>query len=192
MKLVVNKPSTFLFSVVPTENVKVFRNGEIYFERRFENRQSNIKVNIPDIGEYTTSFIFTKVQQLPLEIERKITRLPKPQRDNYLTVKPKVFFDSSMNYNGTPAKILPSTGIIHISNKFLSLPIYTRKFIYWHEVGHLRYKSEFFCDLFACKQMIDRGYNESSCIYTLSRVLGRTSQNIERIKFALSQVQNGK
>lgn len=186
------KPSTvFLIFKEPVKTLTVRDSkGSIYYERIFKNATDRVFVNIPDKGKYSFNPLPVAFQRTPLKIFAKIPKvLPPPERDNYLRIKKiKIIIDDSMDNRGTPAKINSETGQIHVIPRWFDIPVYRRKFILFHEIGHLRYKTEEFCDLYAAVQMLKRGYNESSCIYSLTRILKKHPANLERIGFSLKSL----
>jgi hypothetical protein len=73
-------------------------------------------------------------------------------------------------------------GKIEVGSKFYTYDYCTRVFILLHEVGHFFYKKEPYCDLFAAKHFILKGYNNCTAMYSLSKVLNCSSgANKERV-----------
>lgn len=92
------------------------------------------------------------------------------------------------NLEGTPARIYTDTGIIEVSTSFISFPPPVRLFLLLHETGHFLYVTEEYCDLWALINFLRMGYNRSTAYYTLDKILSRSPQNIDRIKFLLTQI----
>lgn len=188
MHITIEKPSTVVFLSEPLTEVTFFdRDGKIYYERRFARPVEEFIVNFPDTGNYQYNAPLLSYKRLPLQQFKKITKLPKRERA-YNPDKTTIIVDDRMVAGGTPAKIYPARGVIHVSPEFLKLPKYQQEFILEHERGHMWYQTEEYCDIFAAKRMLDRGYNESSCVYALTRVLKRSPDNVKRIGFTFSNM----
>ena len=94
------------------------------------------------------------------------------------------------NLNGSPARNFSQTGIIEYGNNFLNLPAPVKTFILLHEIGHFFYKTEKYCDIFAAKNFIDMGYNNSTAFYALSKVLRESAANKERENFLFNHLNH--
>ena len=92
---------------------------------------------------------------------------------------------------GTPARNFTGKGLIEVGEKFYKYPYAVRVFILLHELGHFYYKDESLCDLFAAKNFINWGYNNSTAFYALSQVLNCDSdRNKERVTILFKNLNN--
>lgn len=163
----VEKPLTFLAlsDIIVTDNRGVF----------YACEKDKI-FNLPK-GIYTIKGVVKEFNYKP----NKLPVLPKSERNeislNDLLDKLKVSFA----YNPAKASINIYTGEIVIDselNKKLSTPEFM--FIYLHELGHLYYKTEWKCDMYAMYQMLKKGFNYSQCKFSINQLLkpsNRTEQN---------------
>lgn len=188
MQVIVNKPSTvyirFLHEV-PKKFELSNENGELYYMRYLDGKTPRIKFNIIDNGEYTGNYAFEVVKISDIEIPENLPSLPTPERDR---IKPYKFVNNFSLVN-TPARIFTGTGVIELSRQFYEYPKPIQEFIKLHEIGHFYYKTEEFCDLFALVNYLKSGGNRSMAFYSLSHVLKKTPNNLDRLKFLLHNIQ---
>lgn len=185
-----NSPSTYEVKFFePTDKFTVYDSrGNVYFYRLLPRGCKGIKLNIPDPGNYS----FSKnaaITRKPLSIAREIYRIKLPpyerhRQRNYIIVHDDKEVDSPAIIYTTlnPARIV--TG-----RKFKGLPIPMGIFILLHELGHMRYKTEKYCDLFAFVELVRMGYNPSTAMYCLTDQLRRNARNDERINYLYSKMK---
>lgn len=155
-----------------------YQNGQLHFFRFINGKYDKIKFNLTRPGMYNiTDGEIEKI--VPIEIEPLNIILPEPDRDR---LKPyKIVYNP--NLKGTPARNFTLKGIIEYGDKFKALPYPVRVFILLHEVGHFHFKNETLCDLFAAREYIKAGFNNSVACYSLLNVLNRNSpENMERCR----------
>lgn len=187
------------------------RHGLYYF-RDLQGKTPRIKFNICHPGQYTANIPFEIVKVVPIEIPDTLPGLPSYERND---IKDFVINDN-FDFYGSPARVFVKEGIIERSKDFYKLPKPIRVFILLHEVGHFfygitdadikkanrlpepdnkdflrkrMYESEAKCDLFALVQYLQMGYNRSMAYYSLSKVLSRSQDNIDRVKKLVSNIQ---
>jgi hypothetical protein len=119
----------------------------------------------------------------------KTIKLPPPIKRKFKTAEKVVKFFHREGTEGSPASINVRHGIIITNERFDKLPKFAKDFILAHEEGHLKYRSEEHCDLYALKKILEAGGNFSPCFIVLERVLGRSPANKMRLK---ALVTNGK
>lgn len=161
------------------DRVNIFiDNGQQYFFRNVGGKYSEINVNFPIPGIYQTDA--GQVHDItPLKISPIVQKITLPEHER--TTNPEGI---SFHYNpeiSSPARIFRHKGRIEKGPKFYALPYSLKLFILLHEIGHLYYKTEWKCDLFACYHFLKMGYNESSCLYALTNILHRSPMNDGRI-----------
>ena len=168
----------FLKEPIP-KTTKVYHNGELYFFRTFHHPQQRFKFNVAHAGKFAVSNECDEIKVGELVIHQLEATLPPPDRN---LLKPfKIVLNPKLT--GTPARNFTHKGIIEISPKFKTYPFCTRKFILYHEKGHFFYKSEELADLWAAKEFVKDGYNNSSAFYALKNVLNFDSKiNKDRLK----------
>lgn len=183
----IEKPSTVYISFpseLPGRFDVVSKSGELYHFRYLNRRTPRIKFNIPTPGTYYFSCpaIVTKV--VDIELPDNLPELPEYERSRVKDVV--IEFEPSLS--GTPARIytdLTEIGldyaVIQKGVDFYDFPPVMRVFFLLHELGHLYYKTEWKCDLFALIHYLKMGYNRSVAMYCLTHVLRETDGNIERV-----------
>ncbi len=161
--------------------------GNIYFYRDLTENNRNIKVNIARAGKFTTN----------ANDSITVGEFEKPKIKIVLPTYEKNFFHEKFHYRfnpklkGTPARNFYKKGIIEFSPQFLKLPFPIRVFILCHEIGHSYYHDEEKADIFATKLYLDKGYNMSMAINSLTDVLNYDSgNNKKRIKKLFNILSN--
>lgn len=158
-----------------------------YFRYISDPSVSRIKFRMPVRGNYTFNVPLEIVKTVPIEIPDYVKNpvLPTPERDLWKPVRFK--YDNTLD---TVARIFPDTGLILHGPRYNELSRPMQIFIDEHEKAHMFYdKTEEYCDLFALVSFIRMGYNESTAYYVLSNVLRRSAQQMDRVKFILSEIQ---
>jgi hypothetical protein len=152
---------------------------KLYFERFLNGKTPRIKFNIPNEGNYQIITPCDIVKIVSIEIPNLSISLPPFERDRVKDIK----IICNPDLTGTPARIFSFDGIIEKGRELYRYPKPMRVFFLLHEVGHLYYKTEKFCDLFALVHFLQMGYNMSTAMYCLTNVLKRTPQNNERVVY---------
>lgn len=160
------------------------KNGLYYF-RYLDGKTPRIKFNIVDPDTYDSNFDFNIVKTVAVETPAVYPELPAAERDRFK----EVTFRYDPSLQGTPAAIYSYTGEIVHGPSYYKLPRPIRLFIDLHEQGHLFYKTESFCDLWALVNYLRMGYNRSMAYYTLSNILGESQENISRLESLFSNIQ---
>lgn len=133
--------------------------GNIFYDSEFTDHISKgetLKFNMP-AGFYKYNGSFVKLN------------FPVSQFNIILPPKERVINGSQKKYkivwgdNPKKCTIFYAPGIILFDRSFLNSPLYIRYGIYFHELGHHYYKTEWKADLYAAKKMIDYGFNPSQC-----------------------------
>lgn len=181
-RIVVDNPSTvyirFAASVPKRFEVRDSR-GHVHYFRDISEPVPRIKFRMPIYGVYFTDTPIEIVKIVPIEIPDFVRNpvLPKPTRDR---VK-DVFFTYNPSLD-TVARIHTDTGQIEHGPRYKELIRPMKVFIDEHEKAHMFYLDEDDCDMLALVNFIRLGWNESTAYYTLSRVLRRSPQQMERVK----------
>lgn len=178
-----NRPSTgsgLPFEIYDSKN-------KVYFYRYLPTGFKTFKVNIPDPGEYHFS-ADAIVKEKPLIVIPEVFNLRLPANERNRHKRYEIKFDYSRT--DTPALIYtfdekPATIVFGAKYKSLSVPM--KIFIGLHELGHLRYKTEMYCDLWASIEFIKMGYNPSTAIYCLTDVLKDSPEKNRRINFVYNE-----
>lgn len=175
-----------VFTEYPPKLFELFDNeGRLYYFRYLDGRTSRIKFNIPDKGFYTSDVPFRVDKIKNIEIPEKLPVLPEAERDRLKPVE--VVYNPELE--NTPARIFTDTGVIEVGRRFDGLPQPIKLFLLLHEQGHLFYKSEEKCDLFALVNFLRMGYNRSTGYYALAQILRRSRQNIDRVKNIFDNIE---
>lgn len=188
MKVKIARPCTIYLSYPDIKVIHV-RDGKnhVYFKRKIDgvlplNKGifNNAYVNIPDTGEYDITVNGKsdfKIDYLPLQKSFLGCNMPAKERNR---LRPyHIVLNKSMS--GTPARINTHYGVIEVSPRFMTLPLYSQRFIIQHEIGHFFYRTEEYCDMYAARVLLDRGYNPSEILNTMKEVFRRSPLAIKRI-----------
>jgi len=182
----IKEPSTLVIYAEAGTNCKLTDDiGRLHYFRHFEN-SGFYKLNIPVIGVYSLSGV--KVEKiLPLQKVKYNAILPAPERINTAT---GVHIGGENLPIKSPARIFPKTGKIETNHDFKKLPPPVRLFILLHEKAHLLYKTEKYCDQYALKHFLEMGYNHSTAMYCLTRILGNGKEANERKQNLFNEIKN--
>ena len=137
-------------------------NGFLFYDDKFNDKIANgerLRFNLPS-GKYNFNGSFIRLDK-PVEFE-KITLPPKERHIQ----KPKKGYQVIYGNNPNKCTIYYKAGIIIFDNSFRETPIFYRYGIYFHEIGHHFYKTEWKADMYATKKMIDFGFNPSQIALT--------------------------
>ena len=129
----------------------------------FENPQEKeVFFNLPANGqEYI--ILDDEVEKLKRPINYICPPLPKREKNITIPLR----FNVSVGPNPHKAsveKLGDDTNVL-IDESFIDNPC-ELVFILFHEYGHHYYFEEWKCDVFAAKNMLERGYNPSQCYYS--------------------------
>ena len=188
MQLKTNNPSTVYVDFSTTTLPKYFclydSKGRIYYFRFMDGKTPRIKFNLPDPDTYTGNISFHVYKTTDIQLPDSYPALPPAERNRWK--EPTFVFNPDLT--GTPARIFTDTGVIEHSPQYYTYPPPVRLFLDLHESGHFLYTTEMYCDLWALVNFLRMGYNRSTAYYTLDKILSRTSENIDRLKFLLTQI----
>jgi len=130
--------------------------GNIFYDDKFCNTIAEgkvLKFNLPaGIYKYNGNFI-----KLPEPVETMGIVLPIPER----FINKFKHYEIVFGNNPNKCTIYYDAGIILFDNSFLNMPLYIKYGIYFHELGHHYYKTEWKADLYATKKMLEYGFNAS-------------------------------
>ena len=153
MNNLVLENKTGFSSTLPFEIFEL--NGNLFYSSDFTTKieeGKRLDFNLP-AGEYKYNGSFIKLSS-PVEV--KNIELPFPERN--ITKKR---YDIIFGNNPNKCTIYYDTGVILFDEQYRSKPLYLKYGIYFHELGHHWYKSEYKADLFSIKKMLDKGFNPS-------------------------------
>lgn len=215
MQLNIKKPCTVYIKFIGN-NPNMFRLRHdrygLYYFRELNGQAPRIKFNLCHAGVYTSDTPFEVVKVVPIELPTSLPGLPSYERND---IKDFTIVDN-FDFYGSPARVFAKDGIIERSRDFYKLPKPVRVFILLHEIGHFfygindddiakanampepanrdylrkrMYESESKCDLFALIHYLQMGYNRSMAYYSLSKVLSRSQDNINRVKKLISNIE---
>lgn len=188
MLLKVSDPSTVWVRFINSPFPKYFclydDKGRIYYFRYLDGNTGIIKFNIPNPGEYTPDTAITLFKSSHIETPKQYPTLPKPERSRWK--EPSFVYNPDLE--GTPCRIFTETGVIEHGPAYFTYPPPIRLFLDLHETGHFFYKTEEYCDLWALVNFLRMGFNRSTAYYVLDKVLSRTQENLDRLKYLLTQI----
>jgi len=173
-KITVNKKTGFKNPSNCIYNIYDFRG--IFFYSNDILKDKNKPFNLPE-GTFYTDIILAK---LPEPVKNRRIYLPYPERVIKVNKPFKFIFCDNIN----KATIKYGECVIYIDNSFKKKTLPEIIFMYYHELGHLYYKSENKADLYATKKMLQKGYNKSQIGFGAFKLLSDRAKNrkIEIIK----------
>ena len=130
-------------------------NGNVFYSSEFTDKIAKgerLEFNLP-AGEYRYDGSFIK---LPFPIPVRHITLPMKER-NYAPKRYEIRFGDNPN----KCTIFYDEGVILFDNSFKNKPLYIKYHIYFHELGHHWYKTEWKADLYSAKKMLEKGFNPS-------------------------------
>lgn len=177
----IDSPSTVYVAFIgqAPSMFKVFMsNSVIEYFRQLDGHTPRIKFNLVQPDVYSTSVPVQVIKIVPVEIP-DLPDLPAPERGRYKG-EPETVYDP--NWTESPASIFTDENVIVHGPQWKEQIPPIRLFIDLHEIGHLFYVTEEYCDLYAFVNFLRMGYNRSTAYYALSKVLRASPQNIDRLK----------
>lgn len=134
-----------------------------------QNPKRELYFNLPE-GEYTTD---NDLEQLERPLTYHTPELPEPERN----VKEPKELTIIIEANPNKCSVAKKKGLIIIDPQLTKEPKPFLTFILFHEIGHYDYKTEWKCDLFSAKKMLEKGYNPSQCMYAQHVSLSEKQQD---------------
>lgn len=163
------------------DNIKIFDvNGNLFYIFKKNKDNEKTKFNLPAGVFYTENNLI----KLPKKIKYKKIELPKPQVLKKMPEKFKIIYSANPN----KCTVFIDKGLIVFDNFFKTVFPFVRYFILLHELGHYFYKTEKFCDLFAAKNMLERGYNPSQIYFASKFTLSKNAEH--RKKYTFEKIKN--
>jgi hypothetical protein len=142
----------------PLGDGPIFLGGKlVYLAKRGE------RFNLPP-GRYSHNLMLVPLAD-PVFYE--LPKLPEKERD-YVREPEKENFE--LRKNPSKASINPKTGHMIFDPGLLDYPKYVFDFVVFHELGHYHYGTEEKCDIFAVRQMLEKGWNPSNVAAALELV----------------------
>lgn len=189
MQVNVSEPSTVYISFVQ-ETPRYFclydMNDELYYFRFLNGSVKGMKFNVPDAGGYYTNVDVTLDRINGIETPASYPILPPAERNRFKDLT--LIYDPSLT--GTPCCIDSQSGIVEYNDEFLSYTKAMQEFLILHEQGHLLYKTEEYCDLWALVNFLRKGYNRSTAYYCLYYILGQSAGQVNRLSYLLFNIRN--
>ncbi len=143
---------------------------------------------IKGIGNNGNEFVHFNLPPGRYNCSANLTRLSRPirYRCKKLPFAERVLDIPELNItvqeNPHKCTVFFNTGDIIIDPSMASLAKPNLLHILFHELGHFYYKTEWKCDIFACRQILKIGYNPSQCLKVIIHNL--SSNKAETIKRA--------
>jgi len=150
--------------------------GLLFYDSSFTSHIAGgevLRFNLP-IGIYTYNGNLIKLDN-PIPV----MNISLPFRERNIDTGKKYKIRWGINPN--KCTIFYLTGEILFDSSLQDLPLYVRYGIYYHELGHLYYKTESKADFFAAKRMLELGFNPSQIGRTLLIGLSEKSMNRKKL-----------
>ena len=138
------------FQIYDSKNV-------LFYDDSFVTKISQgetLRFNVP-AGIYKYNGSFVKLDE-PVKT-MTVTLPPKERNINNVPKRYRIEFGDNPN----KCSIYYDLGLILFDNQFINAPMYVKYGIYFHELGHHWYKTEWKADLYATKKMLEAGFNPS-------------------------------
>lgn len=171
-------------SVMPKYFCISGKTGVEYF-RYLDGKTPRIKFNIPVPDTYTANVPVSVVKVTDI-IVPDLPTLPPAERDR-MQGEPEIIYDPT--WTVSPASNFTEENVIIHGPAWKALIPPIRLFIDLHEIGHFFYRTEEYCDLYAYVNFMRMGYNRSTAFYSLSNVLRRNEQSMNRLKSIFSTIE---
>lgn len=169
------------------KNLAVFKRGDNHpLLLRSFSKAGTFEVMLPE-GNY----IF-KGENILIGSEKRgkymfpVERMPAPEKRT-LQKKYRVVYVPS---NPSPASINVNRGVIIYNEYFTNLPYVFQDFILAHELGHRYFNTEKYCDLFACRELLKKGYGKHVALYCLRKTLKNRQTREERYNYVLGKIKD--
>lgn len=116
----------------------------------------------------------------------KVRKLPSRER-----IRPKRKLSFSFEDNPNKCQINTHTGEIFIDPVFWnSLNRCERNAVMFHELGHFLYSTEIYCDLYATREMIKKGFNPSQIAIAFENTLDNSRNSKRQKEVRLKHLNN--
>jgi hypothetical protein len=148
--------------------------GQVFYSSEFTDHISQgrrLEFNLP-AGEYKYDGSFIK---LPSPVAVTSVSTPLPER-NITRKRYQITFGDNPN----KCTIFYDEGVIVFDESFRGKPLYIKYHIYFHELGHHWYTTEWKADLYASKKMLDKGFNPSQIGLATLESLTNKPESYER------------
>lgn len=160
--------------------------GKIFYSSDFTDhieKGEKLEFNLP-AGEYKYDGSFIK---LPSPVAVKTVTLPQHERNIA-----KKRYNIEFGDNPNKCTIFYDEGLILFDSSFKNKPLYIKYAIYFHELGHHWYKTEWKADLFAAKKMLDKGFNPSQIGLASIESLTNKPDSFDRKMKTVNMLTNNK
>lgn len=177
----VDSPETLrvrLKDAAPGLSLYIYRNSELYYLREIGDFDA-ININLKQPGNYTFSTPIEIINRQPICINCPIKREDLPQFERKYPLPDK--WEKDIEIGRSPARMFPAHGIIETGERFNGLPLEWKIYVLLHELAHSYYKTEWKADTLALFWFCKLGYNHSQALYSLSKVLKQSPENMNRI-----------
>jgi hypothetical protein len=173
VEVVLKRPTGFSYS------------GEVLIYRKGQNSPfyEHVVKNYFQLPKGTYNFKEPKGIPQKIRLKKYKVKLPKRER-NYKVKLPTI----SKGMNPDKASIYKGLNWVLFDKDFYNKTTFCeRAFIYCHEIGHYRYKTEWKCDVFAAWCLLKLGFNPSQIAQASVNTLTR---NYERKRKLLNYLKN--
>lgn len=153
----------------------------LFYFHTLNPEQKTVHFNLPRGIYYTTN----SVKQTTVR-KYKLPELPKRERNFKQPKKITVVYKE--NPNKASIFIEKHLIILDPSIKTLSRPQLV--YILNHERGHYYYSTEHYCDLYAMREMLKKGFNPSQIAASLHGALSNAPGALERKNFIVGHCEN--
>lgn len=154
MKKLVLEQKTGFATSLPFE---IYDNrGILFYDNTFVEkiqRGEILKFNLP-AGEYQLNGSLIRLDE---PVKTKTIILPPKERNINNGKRYRIEFGDNPN----KCSIFYDEGLILFDKQYINAPLYIKYGIYFHELGHHFYKTEWKADLYATKKMLEYGFNPS-------------------------------
>ena len=171
---------------VPLSSVIILDDRGIPFYQMVAQDDKPITFNLP-AGMYDASeAILSVIEKLKRPLRYITPTLPKYERTEFpAPTEFEIIFQPNPNKCSVDKGVIGKMRII-CDPSFKVHPKPFLAFIWGHELGHYKYKSEWKCDLFSAKMMLERGFNPSQCYHASHHTLSKGERKEDLFNFLLN------
>ena len=150
------------------------------------------KFNIPFKGYVKSNCDLMPVKKIKVSYLTPLMVLKKYPKEQFYPF-PKSIPTIKVLNNKNKGTIYPLKHEMHLDKELKEkAPFAAVKFIAFHELAHYFYKTEKYCDLFACACLLYLGYNTHDCLFVLGHILKKNDVNFNRYAFCFNELKKYK
>lgn len=154
-------PTTFRNNEL--EEINIYQDGKLFYSSKYLNKNPEF-FNLPAGDFQTENFISVA----PLSIPK--IKLPKKERH----IKSGENYEIRFEPNPNKCTVYHDQDLIVFDESFKNKPEIEILCVYYHELGHRFYETEYKCDIYSYYRLLKLGYNPSQIKQAFQNTLSHT------------------